>query len=70
MERWWIDTFTVDPSQLLHDMRGLWQYAMPHTVMATAMENANVGTLRGTVCGGASRHHMRRRFAGLSSATY
>lgn len=44
-EQWWIDAFTIDPSQLLHDMRGLWEHGIPQPVMATAMENASIGTL-------------------------
>lgn len=44
-EQWWIDAFTIDPSMLLQDMRGLWEHGIPQPVMATAIENASIGTL-------------------------
>lgn len=30
--QWWIDALTVDPSKLLEDMKGLWEYGTPQPI--------------------------------------
>ena len=43
--QWWIDAFTVDPSKLILDMKGLWEHGTPQPVVSTRLENASLGTL-------------------------
>ena len=43
--QWWVDAFKVDPSQMLEEMQGLWEYGTPQPVTKTQLENANIGTL-------------------------
>lgn len=43
--QFWFDALTVDPSKLLTDQRGLWEHGVAQPVVATKMENANIGTL-------------------------
>ena len=42
---WFIDAFTVDPSQMLTGETGIWERGRPQPVNERKMVNANVGTL-------------------------
>ena len=44
-EQWWIDGLTVDPSNLLENMKGLWIHGEPQPVTSTKLENASIGSL-------------------------
>jgi len=44
-DQWWIDALTVDPSQMLENMSGLWVHGEPQPVTSTKLGNASIGSL-------------------------
>ena len=44
-KQWWIDALTVDPTKLLLDRQGIWEYGRDQPVHESALVNAHLGSM-------------------------